>query len=665
MTESTDSTIWRGNNLPASPPAAWPRALRCLLGAVLLFTCSRALPAEVRLRVLETTDLHMHLVGYDYYRDRVSATAGLDRTAALIAAARREVANSVLVDNGDLLQGNPMGDYAARGRVLRYGEVHPAFKAMNLLGYDVGNIGNHDLNYGLDFLLKALRGADFPYISANIVVADGDADEGDDQPYFRPYVILPKTVVDDAGNRQRLNIGYIGLVPPQIMDWDRDKLSGLVEARDIVDSARRYVPEMRARGADVVIAVAHSGMYDDKRRGMDENAVYYLAKVGGIDAILFGHSHRVFPGDEIFNAFAGIDNRRGTVFGVPAVMAGFWGSHLGVVDLQLKTEHGRWRVIGGHAEARPIYRREHGDIVPLVEPVKAITNAVAADHRATRRYMAKKVGVTPIAINSYFAMVEDDPSVQLVNNAQLWYAHKIIRGTAYADLPLLAAASPFKTGGGAGPDYYTQVPAGPIALRHVADLYIYPNDLKIVLLTGRQVRAWLEKSAAVFNTIDPQSTDGQWLVNEKVPGYNFDVIDGVTYEIDVTRPAWKPAAGGPKPGEGRIRNLQYGDEPIDPAQKFLVVTNSYRAGGGGHFPALDGSTTVIDAPDKNRDAIAAYFLSRPALDPSPDGNWKFAATTGRALIYFRSTPKARALASGNIRFIKIMDDGFAQFSLRP
>ncbi|MGD8385459.1 MAG: 5'-nucleotidase C-terminal domain-containing protein, partial [Lysobacterales bacterium] len=221
------------------------------------------------------------------------------------------------------------------------------------------------------------------------------------------------------------------------------------------------------------------------------------------------------------------------------------------------------------------------------------------------------------------------------------------------------------TGGGAGPDYYTEVPAGPIALRNVADLYIYPNDLKIVLLTGRQVRAWLEKSATVFNTIDPQSTGGQWLVNAKVPGYNFDVIDGVTYEIDVTRPAWQPAAGGPKPGEGRIRNLQYGGKPIDPAQKFLVVTNSYRAGGGGHFPALDGSSAVIDAPDKNRDVIAAYFLSKPALDPSPDGNWKLAATTGRALVYFRSAPKARVLASGKLRFVKIMDDGFAQFSLQP
>jgi len=654
----------RGKPL-AIKPDAWSRMLRCVLGAALLLACCPALPATVQLRVMETTDLHMHLMGYDYYRDEVSVTAGLTRTAGLIAAARKEAANSVLVDNGDLLQGNPMGDYAARGRVLRFGETHPAFKAMNLLGYDVGNVGNHDFNYGLDYLVKALHGANFPYVSANVVVADPDDDDSNDQPYFRPWVILGKTVVDDSGGRHRLNIGYIGFVPPQIMDWDRDKLSGLIKTKDIVDTARRYVPEMRAHGADIVIAMAHSGMYDNARRGMDENAVYYLAKVHGIDAILFGHSHRVFPGDELFDGFPGVDNQRGTVFGIPAVMPGFWGSHLGVVDLRLRLEDGAWRVAGGHAEARPIYRREHGKATPLVEPVRAIANAVRDDHAATRAYMDKTVGATATAINSYFALIEDAPSVQLVNNAQLWYARQILRGTPYAGLPLLSAASPFRAGGNAGVDNYTDVPAGAIALRNVADLYIYPNDLKIVLLTGRQVRAWLEKSAEVFNTIDPHSSRAQWLVNEKTPAYNFDVIDGVTYEIDLTRPLRTGGSAAPKAGEGRIRNLSYHGKPVDPAQKFLVVTNSYRADGGGRFPALDGTATVIDAPDKNRDVIAAYFLAGAVIDPAADHNWKFAATTGEAVIYFRTSPKARGSAGPNMQFVSIMDDGFAKFRLRP
>ncbi len=186
-----------------------------------------------------------------------------------------------------------------------------------------------------------------------------------------------------------------------------------------------------------------------------------------------------------------------------------------------------------------------------------------------------------------------------------------------------------------------------------------------MLLTGAQVVAWLEKSAEVFNTIDPQSADEQWLVNEDVPGYSFDVIDGISYEIDVTKPPLRSGTGDKNPTAGRIRNVIYQGRPLDPAQKFLVVTNNYRAGGGGHFPALDGSTIVIDAPDKNRDVIAAYFLDLKTFNPSADQNWKIAATTGDAAVYFRTSPGARPYASDHVRFINVMEDGFARFRLHP
>lgn len=635
------------------------------LGALLVICSSQAMATTVDLRILETTDLHMHLLDYDYYRDATSPAMGLARTATLIKNARKQSRNSVLVDNGDLLQGNPMGDYVARGRGLRFGEVHPAYKAMNLLGYDVGNVGNHDFNYGLDFLMKSLHGADFPYISSNVVIDNGDDDARNDQPYFQPYVILPKTVFDSDGNAWQLNIGYIGFLPPQIMEWDHDKLSGLVRTRDIVATAQRYIPEMRAKGADIIIAIAHSGMYKNTRRGMDENAVYYLAKVPAIDAIVFGHSHRVFPGDELFDSYPGVDNKNGTVFGVPAVMPGFWGSHLGVIDLRLeRNPQGQWRVAGSHAEARPVYRRKHGKVIPLVEPATGIAEAVAADHRGTLAHMARQVGVLSSGINSYFAMVVDDPSIQVVNDAQRWYARRILRGTSYADLPLLAAAAPFKTGGSAGLDYYTDVPAGDITMRNVADLYIYPNDLKIVSLSGRQVIEWLEKSAAVFNTIDPSSDGQQWLINEQVPSYNFDVIDGISYAIDLTRPPRYPGSGPMNPATRRIVDVRYQGRALDPEQQFLVVTNSYRAGGGGHYPALDGSTIVIDAPDKNRDVLAAYFLAHPTVDPAADGNWHFAATTGMAAVMLKTSPKARALAPKTLQYVDTMDDGLARFQVQ-
>ena len=179
--------------------------------------------STIDLRVMETTDIHMNLVDYDYYADKQSNSVGLSRVATLIKAARSEVKNSVLVDNGDLLQGTPLGDYVAKGRVLRFGEIHPAFKAMNLLDYDVGNIGNHEFNYGLDFLMKSLSGANFPYINANVYVDDGDKDPSNDQPYFQPYIIKDKTFIDSDGKQKNVKIGYIGFVPPQIMTWDKDK----------------------------------------------------------------------------------------------------------------------------------------------------------------------------------------------------------------------------------------------------------------------------------------------------------------------------------------------------------------------------------------------------------------------------------------------------------
>ena len=203
--------------------------------APLLLTWSvTACSSTVDLRLMETTDIHMHLLDFDYYQDEHNVSMGLVRTATLIKQARMEAPNNVLVDNGDLIQGNPLGDYTAKGRILRFGETHPAHKAMNLLDYDVGNIGNHEFNYGLDFLTKSLHGAAFPYISANVMVDDGDDDPSNDQPYFQPYVIVNKTVVDREGKQHLLKIGFIGFVPPQIMNWDSTKLIGLIDTIDIL-----------------------------------------------------------------------------------------------------------------------------------------------------------------------------------------------------------------------------------------------------------------------------------------------------------------------------------------------------------------------------------------------------------------------------------------------
>ena len=247
--------------------------------------------ATVDLRILETTDLHSNMMDFDYYKDAPTEKFGLVRTATLINAARGEATNSVLVDNGDLIQGSPLGDYmAAKG--LKDGDVHPVFAAMNTLDYAVGNLGNHEFNYGLDYLHKALAGANYPYVNANVI------DAKTQKPLFKPWLIKPTEVKDRDGKTHTLKIGYIGFVPPQIMTWDKANLSGKVTVTDITETARRYIPQMRASGADLVVVVAHSGLSAEPYKALAENSVYYLSQVPGVDAILFGHAHAVFPGKD-------------------------------------------------------------------------------------------------------------------------------------------------------------------------------------------------------------------------------------------------------------------------------------------------------------------------------------------------------------------------------
>ncbi len=315
----------------------------------------RAAANQAHLRIMETTDLHVHVHPYDYYGDRPSDTVGLSRVATIVQNIRGEATNSLLLDNGDFLQGNPMGDYIAYERGMKDGDMHPVITAMNVLGFEASTLGNHEFNYGLDFLMKALAGADFPVVSANVVKETG-ATPRDDTTLVPPYVILDREITDGAGDTHPIRIGLIGFVPPQIMTWDRRHLEGSVSTRDILEAARAYVPQIREQGADIVIALSHSGIgAADAEDGM-ENASVPLAAIDGIDVILTGHSHLVFP-SSTYADLPGLDPQAGTIMGKPGVMAGFWGSHMGLVDLMLERDGDGWRVLSHQSEARPISQR--------------------------------------------------------------------------------------------------------------------------------------------------------------------------------------------------------------------------------------------------------------------------------------------------------------------
>ncbi|MEL7151728.1 MAG: metallophosphoesterase, partial [Pseudomonadota bacterium] len=275
-----------------------------------------AAAGQAHLRIMETTDLHVHVYPYDYYSDRAVDTVGLARTAAHVADIRSEATNALLIDNGDFLQGNPMGDYIAYERGMKDGDMHPIIAAMNALGFDASTLGNHEFNYGLDFLMKSLAGAAFPVVSANVAKTLG-ATPTQDETLVKPYVILDRMLTDGAGNTHPIRVGLIGFVPPQIMNWDRRHLEGNVSARDIVATAKAYVPQMREEGAEIIVALSHSGIGpEDYVEGM-ENASVPLAMVDGIDALLTGHHHRVFP-SEAYDGIAGVDTTTGTIHGKPA-----------------------------------------------------------------------------------------------------------------------------------------------------------------------------------------------------------------------------------------------------------------------------------------------------------------------------------------------------------
>ncbi|QTF07246.1 bifunctional 2',3'-cyclic-nucleotide 2'-phosphodiesterase/3'-nucleotidase [Brenneria izadpanahii] len=599
--------------------------------------------ATVDLRVMETTDLHSNMMDFDYYKDMPTDKFGLVRTASLIHAARAQAANSVLVDNGDIIQGSPLGDYmAAKG--LKEGEVHPVYQALNTLDYSVGNIGNHEFNYGLDYLHKALAGAKFPYVNANVL----DAKTG--KPLFTPYRIEDKSVTDREGNAHILRIGYIGFVPPQILVWDKANLSGKVTVEDITESAKKWVPEMRRQGADLVVAIPHSGLSAEPYKAMAENSVYYLSQIPGIDAIMFGHAHAVFPSQD-FAAIKGADIAQGTLNGIPAVMPGQWGDHLGVVDFTLNNDSGVWRVEKAKAEARPIYDKAQKK--SLAAEDANLVGVLSEAHRNTRDFVSKPIGKSADNMYSYLSLIQDDPTVQIVNNAQRAYVEHFIQGDPdLADLPVLSAAAPFKAGGRKNdPASFVEVEKGRLTFRNAADLYLYPNTLVVVKVKGEEVREWLECSAGQFNQIDVRSDKPQELLNwDGFRTYNFDVIDGVSYQIDVTQPArYDGECALINDNARRIKNLTFNGKAIDPNAVFLIATNNYRAYGE-KFAGTGEKHIAFASPDENRAVLAAYISAETQksgeVKPQADNNWRLApiASDTPLDIRFETSPSDKAAA---------------------
>jgi 2',3'-cyclic-nucleotide 2'-phosphodiesterase/3'-nucleotidase len=643
-------------------------------------TCAPALAAApgaragstAELAVLETTDLHSSVVGYDYFKLAIDPSLGLDRTATLIAQARREFANTLLFDNGDTIQGNALGDYQAVIDPLPCGRVLGIYKAMKKLGYDGAGIGNHDFNFGLAYLgqvtgqrfevegvdAKRCAGPGFPVVLANVYSVKTH------KPLFQPYRIITKRIhaLDAAGRpvEASVKVGIIGFTPPTILNWDRRWLEGKVYTEGLVETAKRYLPEMRAKGAELVVAISHGGLDDSPYSPTMENGNYYLAqlssKIGGIDALLLGHSHQQFPNPAStvaqFN-LPQVDKVKGRVFGVPTVMANLWGKNLGVVRLQLRHDGKHWRVEDDRTVVESRTTQQPDKSFVAADP--DVMALVADEHEATIRYVKTPIGSADFRMSTYFADVGDSSAIQVVNQAQADYVRRYVAANLpqYAKLPVLSVSAAFKSGA-AGVADYTDVAAGDLALNNAADLYLYPNALAVVKVDGAGLKAWLEKAATRFNTIDPGKAEPQELINPGFAGYNFDTVTSpeLSYEIDLTQP----------PGSRIVRLLLRG-APLQPGQEFLVATNNYRASGGGNFPGLDGGKTVLAAPDASRDVLIAYIKAVRHLTREANGlhrSWRFARVQTRGQVVFHSAPGklelARAAGLENVSVVR-EDDG--------
>jgi len=349
-------------------------------------------------------------------------------------------------------------------------------------------------------------------------------------------------------------------------------------------------------------------------------------------------------------------------------MGGCWGSNLGLIALMRERDGNAWRGMGHESSARPISQRnEDRSVTALVEDDAAVLAAVQTEHDETLAYVRRAVGKTSAPLHSYFALVADDPSVQIVSQAQLWYIEQMMQGTEYEALPLLSAAAPFKAGGRGGPEYYTDVSEGDVAIKNVADLYLYPNTIRAVKVTGAELRDWLERSAGMFNQINPGEAD-QVLLNPEFPSYNFDVIDGVNYQIDLSQPSKFAAKGEDlNPEASRIVGLTYTGAPVTDDMEFVIATNNYRAGGGGNFPGAKGDTIIFEGPDTNRDVIVRYIVEQGTINPSADANWTFAPLNG-ATVLFDTGPAAKtymdAVEGVTIEEAGDGPDGFARFRIQ-
>lgn len=516
-------------------------------------------PKRVHITVLGTTDLHGNIYPLDYYTDKPD-NRGLAKIATLIARARKDNPTALLVDSGDTIQGTPVLYYHNKKNNK---PRDPMMLVMSSLRYDAMAVGNHEYNFGLQVLEKARGEAEFPWLSANTYK------KGTEETYYRPYVVK-----DVSGVR----VGIIGLTTPGIPNWENAPNYAGLEFREPVAEAKKWVAELRNKErADLVVISMHMGLEEDLRTGEinpgqvpnENRAVAIAREVPGVDAIFMGHTHRDTPALYLN--------------GVLITQANHWGRHLARADFYLQNNGDGWRVYAKAARTTPVDDR--------VEPDPEVLKLAEPYHAETQQWLSRVIGESAEELTAREARFRDTAILDLIQRVQM--------DTGKADVSMVA---PF--------NLEARISHGPVTVRDIAGLYVYENTLVVLEVTGQQLKEALEHSAKYFRPYEPGKSPAD-LVDNKIPAYNFDLAEGVEYEIDIRRPI----------GD-RIQNLQFRGKPLTPTQTLRLATNNYRVNGGGGYNMYKNAPVVYRSSSEIRELIIDWVERNKKIPAAPTNNWK-------------------------------------------
>ncbi|MET8688661.1 5'-nucleotidase C-terminal domain-containing protein [Streptomyces sp. NPDC004732] len=535
--------------------------------------------------VLGTTDLHGNVFNWDYFTDKEfddkdHNDVGLAKISTLVNRIRKEKGrgNTLLIDAGDTIQGTQLSYYYAKVDPItaKRGPVHPMAQAMNAIGYDAAALGNHEFNYGIPVLRKFEEQCDFPLLGANAL------DAKTQKPAFPPYFM--KRMRTPHG--RDVKVAVLGLTNPGIAIWDKVNVQGKMTFPGLEEQAAKWVPKLRSMGADVVIVSAHSGSsgtssYGDQLPYVENAAGLVAEQVPGIDAILVGHAHTEIPEYFVENKATG----KKVVLSEPLK----WGQRLTLFDFDLVWSKGRWTV--EKVGAKVLNSN-------TVEEDKKVTRLLTDEHKKVVTYVNQVIGSSTAAMSTAEGPVKDVAIIDLINLVQRETVAAALKGGAYAALPVLSQASCFSR--------TAQIPAGDVTIRDAAGLYPFENTLEARLLTGAQLKEYLEFSARYYvQTPAGGPVDPAKLTNaENIPDYNYDAVSGLTYEIDIAKPVGS-----------RIVKLSFEGKDIDPKAEFVFAVNNYRASGGGNFPHIAGAKQLWANSEEIRNTIIGWVKAKGTVDP--------------------------------------------------